>query len=137
MDIGASLKAARKEQGKSVRDLAQSTKLSKMTIEAIESNEWSKLPGGIFGRACVRACAQEVGLDAETVVKAFVQQFPSAAPETIDEIDARPAPHNLRGLRWVTVAVVITALMISVAGAFYWFEYRRAGARTSADRGSR
>jgi cytoskeletal protein RodZ len=137
MDIGTRLKQAREQQGKSVRDIAQATKLSRITIDALEANDFTRLPGGIFARACVRACAREVGLEPEAVVKAFVEQCPSAARETIDDLAARSQGSGVPSLRWLTVALVLTLLAASAVGAYYWYDTRVAGPRTSIDRGAR
>src|SRR6188508_997223 len=45
--------------------------------EARERNDISRLPGGIFSRAFVRAYAIEVGLEPEEIIRDFIAQFPS------------------------------------------------------------
>ncbi|MFI5177180.1 MAG: helix-turn-helix domain-containing protein [Vicinamibacterales bacterium] len=70
--LSARLKAAREARGRSLRDIAASTKISVVALEAVERNDFSRLPGGIFGRAFVRAYAIEVGLDPEAIVREFV-----------------------------------------------------------------
>ena len=62
-DFGGKLRAAREQRGVSLRDIADSTKFSMAALEALERNDPSRLPGGIFMRSIVRAYASEVGLD--------------------------------------------------------------------------
>ena len=62
-DFGARLREARERKGVSLRHIAESTRISVGILEALERNEISRLPGGIFSRAFVRAYALEVGLD--------------------------------------------------------------------------
>jgi cytoskeletal protein RodZ len=45
-------------------------------LEALERNQLSRLPGGIFSRAFVRSYAIEVGLDPDAMIQEFVAQFP-------------------------------------------------------------
>ena len=45
-------------------------------LEALERNDISRLPGGIFSRAFVRSYASEVGLDPEATIQEFIAQFP-------------------------------------------------------------
>ena len=45
-------------------------------LEALERNDISRLPGGIFSRAFVRSYAIEVGLDPEATIQEFIAQFP-------------------------------------------------------------
>jgi len=49
-------------------------------LEALERNDFSKLPGGIFGRAFVRSYAQEVGVDPGQTVEEFLASLPSESP---------------------------------------------------------
>jgi len=62
-DFGGSLRAARERRGLSLRQIANATKISMITLEALERNDIARLPGGIFTRAFVRSYALEVGLD--------------------------------------------------------------------------
>ena len=72
--FGARLKAAREARGRSLRDIAGTTKISVAALEALERDDFSKLPGGIFGRAFIRAYAIEVGLDPDATVKEFIAE---------------------------------------------------------------
>src|ERR1043166_8684950 len=75
-DFGARLRDARERRGVSLRAIAEATKISVAVLEALERNDVSRLPGGIFSRAFVRSYALEVGLDPETTIQEFVAQFP-------------------------------------------------------------
>ncbi|HEV3058055.1 MAG TPA: RodZ domain-containing protein [Vicinamibacterales bacterium] len=75
-DIGSKLRAARERKGVSLRQIADRTKIAIAVLEALERNDISRLPGGIFSRAFVRSYAQEVGLDPETTIQDFIGQFP-------------------------------------------------------------
>ncbi len=70
--LGERLKAAREARGRSLREIAATTKISIAALEAVERNDYSKLPGGIFGRAFIRAYAHEVGLDPEATARDFM-----------------------------------------------------------------
>ena len=74
-DFGERLREARERRGVSLRQIAEHTKLSVAALEALERNDPSLLPGGIFARAFVRSYAVEVGLDPEATVREFVQRF--------------------------------------------------------------
>ena len=64
-DFGRKLREARERRGLSLRQIASATKISMLTLEALEKNDIARLPGGIFSRGVVRSYAVEVGLDAE------------------------------------------------------------------------
>src|SRR5262249_37070478 len=62
--------------------IASSTKISAAALEALERNDISKLPGGIFSRAFVRSYATEVGLDPDDTVREFLERFKQEPPPT-------------------------------------------------------
>src|SRR6187431_558889 len=74
-DFGGKLRQARERRGISLRQIASSTKIAAAALEALEKNDISKLPGGIFSRAFVRSYAVEVGLDPDETVKEFLTRF--------------------------------------------------------------
>src|SRR5215510_11667082 len=75
-DFGSRMRHAREQRGVSLRTIAESTKISVSALEALERNDISRLPGGIFSRAFVRSYAAEVGIDPEQTVREFLAQFP-------------------------------------------------------------
>jgi cytoskeletal protein RodZ len=75
-DFGTRMKRVREERGVSLRQIADATKISIGALEALERNDISRLPGGIFSRAFVRSYAIEIGLDPEQTVREFLVQYP-------------------------------------------------------------
>jgi len=75
-DFGRKLREARERRGISLRQIANATKISVGALEALERNDISRLPGGIFSRAFVRSYASQVGLDPEETVQDFIGEFP-------------------------------------------------------------
>ncbi len=74
--FGSKLREARERRGISLRQIANATKISMGALEALERNQLSRLPGGIFSRAFVRSYAIEVGLDPDATIQEFIAQFP-------------------------------------------------------------
>src|ERR1700752_1373188 len=75
-DFGSRMRHAREQRGVSLRQIAEATKISVSVLEALERNDISRLPGGIFSRAFVRSYAVEIGADPEQTVRDFLSQFP-------------------------------------------------------------
>ncbi len=75
-DFGTRMKDAREKRGVSLREIADSTKISVGFLEALERNDIGRLPGGIFSRSFVRSYALEIGVDPEQAVRDFIVQFP-------------------------------------------------------------
>ena len=72
VDFGSRLREARERRGITLRQIANATKISVGVLDALERNDISRLPGGIFGRAFVRSYAVEVGLDPEATIRDFM-----------------------------------------------------------------
>ena len=85
-DFGGKLRQARERRGISLRQIATTTKIAAAALEALERNDVSKLPGGIFSRAFVRSYAVEVGLDPDATVKEFLDRFDQEAPPTAESV---------------------------------------------------
>src|ERR671936_3006950 len=86
IDFGTKMKRAREARGVSLRQIATATKISVAALEALERNDVSRLPGGIFSRAFVRSYAAEVGLDPDDTVQEFLAHFPQTAPTGHDPV---------------------------------------------------
>lgn len=80
-EFGPHLRRAREKRGLSLQQVAATTKISARVLDALERNDISKLPGGIFSRSFVRAYSREVGLDPEETVERFISSFPPEAEE--------------------------------------------------------
>ena len=83
--FGPRLRQERERRQISLTSIAENTKISRSLLEALERDDLSRWPSGIFRRSFVRAYAQAIGLDADEIVKEFVERFP-------DPSDPRPAP---------------------------------------------
>jgi cytoskeleton protein RodZ len=79
-DFGGKLRLARERRGTSLQQISATTKISIAALEALERNDVSKLPGGIFSRSFVRSYATEVGLDPDETVREFLERFQPAPP---------------------------------------------------------
>ena len=79
-DIGAHLRSAREQRNLSLDDLSKRTKLSIATLQAIERNDFERLPGGFFRKAYVRTVAGEVGLDPDEMAAAYCARFEPPPP---------------------------------------------------------
>ena len=110
-----------------LRQIAAATKISVGVLEALERNDISRLPGGIFSRAFVRSYAIEVGLDPEATIHDFIAAFPhdsvtAGHPRSNQiedheaiESDRRTATTFVR-LGLISVPIVVVLLYFATAG---------------------
>jgi|SRR5262245_10787588 len=122
-DVGAKLRDARERRGVSLRQIANATKISIAALEALERNDISRLPGGIFSRAFVRSYAVEVGLDPEATIQEFIAQFPNdsviAGHPTSDQIEDHQAVESER--RTAGAFLWLAVVSVPLAGAVVYF----------------
>lgn len=85
-DFGGWLRRARERSGLSLELIARETKVSTSRVRALERNDLSGWPGGVFRRGFVRSYATLVGLDPDEAVTVFGRAFPE------DEIAATCRP---------------------------------------------
>ena len=128
-DFGRRLRDARERKGISLRQIASATKISVSALEALERNDISRLPGGIFSRAFVRSYAVEVGLDPETMIQEFIAQFPSdsvrAGHPTTDRVEDQEAVESDRKMASTTLRLVLIAVPVVVGVVYFSTAGRR------------
>lgn len=79
--FGEMLRRERELRGVSLREIADSTKISVRFLQALETDRLDVLPGGVFRRAFVKQYARHLGLDAERLVAEFVYAHGEQAQE--------------------------------------------------------
>src|SRR6516165_1469029 len=109
--FGGRLRDARERRGVSLRQIANATKISVGVLEALERNDISRLPGGIFGRAFVRSYAIEVGLNPEETIQDFIAQFPhdsvTAGHATSDPVEDHQAVESERRMATTFLRLIL------------------------------
>lgn len=111
--FGARLRSERERQQIALSTIAAETKIKRSLLEALERDDVSRWPEGIFRRAYVRAYARAIGLDPEAVVREFLERYPDAGDvvssglEALQENgrDSAKAPSSARFRRLVTSVV--------------------------------
>ncbi len=89
--LGETLKQKREERGISLSEISEATKIGTRFLKAIESDNFSILPGGIFTRSFIRAYARTVRLDEEEAIALYHQQIAPPIEETVEAPESNPA----------------------------------------------
>jgi cytoskeletal protein RodZ len=87
--LGEELKRKREEQGKSLTAISETTRIVTRFLKAIEEDNFSVLPGGIFTRSFIRAYAREVGMDEAEATALYLQQ---TTPQEVHESPPSSSP---------------------------------------------
>ncbi|MGE5357611.1 MAG: helix-turn-helix domain-containing protein [Bacteroidales bacterium] len=75
--FGLRLRAERERQGISLQSIALHTKVGVSVWQAMERNDFSKWPTGLFARSYVRDYCTIVGLNPDEIVDEFCRYFPN------------------------------------------------------------
>ena len=115
MSIGECLRRARLDAGKTLDQLAADTKIQLWILEAIERDDFSRIPGGVFIRGYLTAVARAVGLNPSEVLMAYSPELvPRPAPPP--PVSPPPDPNEVtRTPLWqyaVIVAMVLGAVVL-------------------------
>jgi hypothetical protein len=103
--FGARLRQQREERQIDLVAISEQTKIKLPLLEALERDDVSQWPSGIFRRAYVRTYAQFIGLDPDVIVREFLEAHPdpgdvfvmtAAAAAATEEAYARNAAASVR-----------------------------------------
>ena len=112
-------------RGVSLEEVSAATRISTRFLEAIESENWDSLPGGVFNRGFIRSVARYLGLDEDSMVAEY-------SLETRGRVDAGvvPDPPMEMPRNWKPAIVALIVLIAILGGAA--FVYARYGSLIAA-----
>ncbi len=140
--FGERLKQEREKRKITLEQISVSTKIGTRMLQALEEDNFSQLPGGIFNKGFVRAYSRFVGLDEDQTVAEYLEASgdgplipiePESLEEEAGEIeetvrrktsDAAPA----RQLPWGWFAAVLLVVALALS---FWNHRRREHPRPS------
>jgi cytoskeleton protein RodZ len=108
--FGENLKRQRELRGVSLREMANSTKISVRFLQALEEDRLDVLPGGIYPRAFVKQYAMFLGLDPERAVADFLLRQGRPEPER-RPVRAERRPRVTPGAVFLAVVVLVAAFL--------------------------
>ena len=119
-DVGSRLRAAREAKQISLREIAATTKVSVSALEALDENDVTQLPGGIFSAHSSGPYAEEVGLDPEQTIRDFMAHCPrkgsrgdpARQPVARARCFSEPAADGRNGAWLVVVGVPVAAILL-------------------------
>jgi len=113
--FGENLRRERELRGVTLREIAESTKISARFLQALEDDRVDVLPGGLFARAFVKQYALFLGLDPERAVADFLLQHGRPEPDVRRYAPPERRPLLTPGTAFF-VAVAFVALFFTVRG---------------------
>jgi len=96
--FGKELQLEREKRGVSLETVADETKVSTRFLRALEVDDYSSLPGGVFQRGIVRSYCRSLGLDEQE----WLTRFASSTQAAVDEMDWTAFAENVKRTRVAT-----------------------------------
>ena len=126
--FGEGLRKERESRGIALDTVVSATKISLRHLNAVESDKFEQLPGGLFNKNIVRNYARTLGLDEEEWVERYMKatrqpgQFDendlnwTAFAENVGRSRGKDLNRSDSVMRWAGVAVLLLFL-----GGLSWF----------------
>lgn len=135
--IGEQLRLSREERGIPLRDISNQTRISMRYLEAIEGNDYKRLPGGIFNRSFVKAYARSVGFDETQALEGYAQYLREQGQQPDEDAPRQQyakvysdTPATRSPILTVFLAIVILVVLTFGALAIaHWYKRRSASAQ--------
>ena len=129
--IGEKLRLEREARGIALRDISEQTRISMRYLEAIETNDYRRLPGGIFNRSFIRAYAKFIGYDEEQAIEEYSRTLrehgespdDSTKPFRSQVYTDDAAVQSRSPMKTLLLAIIILALLsLAVWGGLYFYQ---------------
>jgi cytoskeleton protein RodZ len=136
-DIGGRLRSAREHRGLSLSEVARRTKLSVNVLQAIERNDFTSLPAGMYRKAYVRTLAGEVGLNPTEIVADYCERFDPRVETVAVAVPIHSAALQEKWIQQLTPSpqrsIVTLAAFAALAVAWFMLQAGPVGAKVPPD----
>ena len=130
--FGERLKRERELREVGLEEVSKATRISDRFLQALENEDWERLPGGVFGRGFVRSIARYLGLSEESLLA----EYDLARGESANPAAAKPEERIPSPPKWIPIAIVLAILVLLVGliigGIYGWKKFKRHRAQKSA-----
>ncbi len=137
-NFGERLKRERELREVTLEEITSATRIGPRFLEALENEEWEKLPGGVFNRGFVRSVARYLGLDEES----FLAEYDLAHGPVVQPSQENSANHFSSRPKWIPFFAflvflgVLGALMTGGVYAWRYYKVHRAAKQSSDSPGT-
>ena len=144
--VGETLRRERERRKLELRQVSNETKISLRLLEAIEAEQFEKLPGGVFTRNFVRQYARLLGLDEEEIAAELARVLEPEPPQVAEAPRIAPSSPEFPGMaEWETVSDsrrpwvsslgalgMMVGVMVLCSLVYMWWQRERRTASDSA-----
>jgi cytoskeleton protein RodZ len=123
--FGDRLRREREMRGITLDEITESTKIARRHLEALESEHFDQLPGGVFNKGFVRAYAHFLGIDEDRAVADY-SAANNEQPEPEDKFPLQIHDEPDRELNprrsYLPLAFAVAALVGVLVGYAFWIK---------------
>lgn len=138
------MRLEREARGIALREISEQTRISIRYLEAIEGDDYKRLPGGIFNRSFIRAYAKFVGMDEHVALEDYSRTLRERGESDDDGSKVHHslvytddgATTNRSGLKTLILAIIILAALSAAVWAGLHF-YQKSRGRGANERNQR
>jgi cytoskeletal protein RodZ len=137
--IGDTLRRERQRRNLDLPEIAGKLKISTRFLEAMEHDDFSKLPGGVFTKSFVRQYADFLGLDADEMAaevghvmepEPVLPEMPGKHKPDVPGIELEMGEERWQSVRerpvalpsWFRAGMLLVTLMLVCSGVYWWFQ---------------
>lgn len=129
--IGEKLRLAREARGIALREISEQTRISMRYLEAIEGDDYKRLPGGIFNRSFIRAYAKFIGYDEHAAIEDYTRTLrergeddedTSAKPRSEIYIEGAESGRRSPLVTLLLAIMILAALSLAVWAGLYFYK---------------
>ena len=126
---GKRLQVAREAKGMDVAQAAEQLHLSRAMVNALEAEDYEKLPARVFVRGYYKNYARLVEVPEEIILREFEDRCPDGDCKTAPPVAARGARPEVRSnhrlvrlITWLVILTLVAMLVVWWQGYFNWPE---------------
>lgn len=138
--FGEQLRLAREARGVTLREISEQTRISTRYLEAIESDDYKRLPGGIFNKSFIKAYAKYIGFDEKEALDAYARtaRDQGTSPDDVVSTPYQPRVYTDGNSRSPLVTLLLTIVILAILSlgvyaAMHWYQRRQAVASGDAN----
>lgn len=119
-ELGEKLRQTREEQGLSLADVEERTRIRRDLLEALENEDYSRLPEPVYVRGFVRGYAAALGLDPAPLL-ALVRTTGDERVHSLQPVLDQPLQQPMSGPRAVQRIFLGLLSCVALAAVIWWF----------------
>ena len=125
--FGERLRRERELRGVSRDEVCAATRIGTRFVEALETEQWGILPGGIFNRGFVRSVARFLGLDEDDLLAEYDLAMIEQHSQVEASLSAPPPPQPARKRKRhpIVLGTACAVLLIGMGWLGWNWHYRR------------